>query len=192
MCARHSIIQDGDMRTAIICLLLFMIVPSPATAETIRSDEFCFSAWFPATPYEMDDDRVTKGGVQVRARNFIATAQGGSLIISALKFEPGLIGPDNLATYFDSSIKSHARKVSGTTSNVTETRFDGMPARTFSTSWQQDGGEWESQHVIAYRDGYTYVFGAIHPAGTQPSKDGKSFMKRLRIDGRCVARTRAR
>jgi hypothetical protein len=83
------------------------------------------------------------------------------------------------------AIKSHARKVNGTISNVVSTQFDGVPAQIFDVAWHQEGVDWRSHNIICFGEGYSYLFGTIYRfADGLPA--GKTFLQRVDIDPACI------
>jgi hypothetical protein len=177
-----------DRVAAIAVLLCTLTLPRVAgAAVTFRSAEFCFEARFSSQPDEQDEDRVTKQKVRIRGRRFLAKGQMQAELITAVKFQASLIPDEKAAMYFDATMDASAKAVKGDVSNVSETRFQGLPARTFDVAWRSSNIDWQSRNIIVYTHGYSWVITAIYKTGMRRPQ-AFNILKNTRVDAGCAQR----
>lgn len=176
------------MRTLAAVAVALLACISCREQPRFQSSEFCFRAWFPGAPAESDADRATSGGLPIRARTFLYATPSRSLYITALKFPPDSFGRHDVPAYFDSSIRSHARRLGGTVSNATGTTFAGLPARAFSVEWTQEGREWTSQNRLAYANGHSFMVSVSYPRNAPEPDDMERFFESFEVDETCMGR----
>lgn len=170
------------------CFCFLLTRHAIAADVVVRSPEFCFEAWFPEPPLEQDENRVTKQKIAIRGRRFLDASEKDALLLTVVKFDNALVTDRNLDDYFGSVVGAYAKKVRGTVESSTDTKFQGLPAKTFSLAWTDHDQAWRSDNLIVYDHGYTFTMTSVFQADAKVSRDARKFMQRLGVDRRCTSR----
>lgn len=160
-----------------------------AADVVVRSPEFCFEAWFPEPPLEQDENRVTKQKIAIRGRRFLDASEKDALLLTVVKFDSALVTDRNLDDYFGSVVAGYAKKVRGTVERSGESKYQGLPSKTFSLAWTDHDQRWRSENLIVYDHGYTFTMTAVFAGDAKMSRDARQFVQRLRVDRRCTSKS---
>ena len=166
---------------------VLLFVATAIDAATVRSQEFCFTAWFPSAPVITNEDRVTAGGRPMRVNAYLLSDGKGGLQLVAMILPRGAITGSNISTYLDGVIRSHAQTVGGTVISVKPLTYKGLTAREFVVEWTQKGSRWRGRNIIAFGSDHAYVIGAIFPATEAMPARATRYFEDFRIDQACLS-----
>ena len=172
-----------------LAVLLHVLLSVPAAAGNVpfRSPEFCFETKFSSPPEEQDENRVTKQKIRIRGRRFLARGAMQAELITAVKFRASYVPDSAIGTYFDSTMEASATAVNGMVSHIGNSKFQGLPSRTFDVAWRSNGIDWTSKNIVVLSNGYSWVITAIYKTG-MGRPQALDILRSTRIDAACVQR----
>ncbi len=109
-------------------------------------------------------------------------------LITAVKFSPSYVPDENATAYFDSTMYASAQAVDGRVSTIDNSKFQGLPSRTFDVAWRSNGTDWQSRNIIVYTHGFSWVVTAIYKTGMRRPQSF-DILKSVRIDVACAQRS---